>query len=61
MTNSTSFVRVFKEDPEFPGEFMLDLGDDLVNQLGWQIGDTVTWTDNQDGTWTLTKTTSLTA
>ena len=58
MANSTSFVRTLKEDPEFPGEFMLDLGNDLVNQLGWQIGDTVTWTDNQDGTWTLTKTTT---
>jgi ABC-type lipoprotein release transport system permease subunit len=52
-----TFVRQLHEDPEFPGEFMLDLGDDLVNQLGWKIGDTVTWTDNQDGTWTLTKTT----
>jgi len=61
MAKSTSFVRVLKEDPEFPGEFMLDLGNDLVDQLGWQIGDTVTWTDNQDGTWTLTKTTSPTA
>jgi ABC-type lipoprotein release transport system permease subunit len=58
MTKSTSFVRVLKEDLEFPGEFMLDLGDDLVNQLGWKIGDTVTWTDNQDGTWTLTKKTA---
>jgi ABC-type lipoprotein release transport system permease subunit len=57
MVKSTSFTRVLKEDPEFPGEFMLDLGNDLVDQLGWQIGDTVTWTDNQDGTWTLTKTT----
>ena len=58
MSNTTSFVRVLKEDPEFSGEFMLDLGDDLVTQLGWKIGDTVTWTDNQDGTWTLTKTTT---
>ena len=61
MAKSTSFVRVLKEDPEFPGEFMLDLGNDLVDQLGWQIGDTVTWTDNQDGTWTLTKTLAPTA
>ena len=60
MVKPNSFVRVLKEDPEFPGEFMLDLGDDLVNQLGWKIGDTVTWTDNQDGTWTLTKTSTLT-
>ena len=58
MDKITSFTRVLKEDPEFPGEFMLDLGDDLVNQLGWKIGDTVTWTHNQDGTWTLTRATA---
>ena len=61
MVKPNSFVRVLKEDPEFPGEFMLDLGDDLVNQLGWKIGDTVTWIDNKDGTWTLTKTLAPTA
>jgi ABC-type lipoprotein release transport system permease subunit len=58
MGKITSFVRVLKEDPEFPGEFMLDLGQDLVDQLGWKIGDTVTWRDNQDGTWTLTRATA---
>ena len=51
----TTFVRHLRPDPEHPGEFMLDLGDDLVTQLGWQVGDTVEWTDNQDGTWTLKK------
>lgn len=34
---------------------MLDLGDELVQSLGWQIGDHVEWTDNQDGSWTLRK------
>jgi hypothetical protein len=51
----TQFTRKLLEDPEYPGEFMLDLGDDLVNQLGWKIGDEITWTENQDGTWTLQK------
>ena len=55
MTNSTSFTRTLLEDPDHPGEFMLDLGQDLVDQLGWKIGDTVTWRDNLDGTWTLTR------
>ena len=49
------FTRTLSEDPELPGEFLLDLGDDLVNQLNWKIGDTITWIDNQDGTWTLKK------
>jgi hypothetical protein len=58
MVTATSFTRELKEDPDFPGEFMLDLGDELVNQLGWKVGDTVVWTDNQDGTWTLKKKTA---
>lgn len=49
------FIRTLIEDPEAPGEFLLDLGDDLVNQLNWKIGDTIMWIDNQDGTWTLKK------
>jgi ABC-type lipoprotein release transport system permease subunit len=49
------FTRTLIEDPETPGEFLLDLGDDLVNQLGWKVGDTITWINNLDGTWTLRK------
>ena len=54
MTQQT-FIRNLLEDPETPGEFLLDLGDDLVTQLGWKVGDQVEWIDNQDGTWTLKK------
>jgi len=43
------------EDPEDPTQLMLDLGSELCSSLGWQLGDTVLWTDNKDGTWTLTK------
>ena len=51
----TTFVRQLHPDPDQPGEFLLDLGDDLVTQLGWQAGDTIQWVDNKDGTWTLHK------
>jgi hypothetical protein len=43
------------EDPDNPDELLLDLGEELCAELGWQAGDTVTWTDNKDGTWTLLK------
>lgn len=43
------------DDPDNPGELLLDLGNDLCAELGWQVGDTVEWTDNKDGTWTLLK------
>ena len=43
------------EDPDHPGELLLDLGNELCEQLGWSEGDTLEWIDNQDGTYTLTK------
>ena len=42
------------KDPE-TGELMLDLGTELCAEMGWQVGDTVEWIDNQDGSWTLQK------
>lgn len=46
------------EDPEDPTQLMLDLGSELCSDLGWQTGDTILWTDNLDGTWTLQKLTT---
>ena len=36
-------------------DLILPLSDDLMKELGWKIGDTVRWTDNKDGTWSLHK------
>jgi hypothetical protein len=46
------------EDPDHPGELVLDLGLELCAQLGWQVGDTIEWTDQKDGTWLMTKSAS---
>jgi hypothetical protein len=43
------------EDDQDPEQLLLDLGTELCEQLGWRVGDTLTWTDNGDGSWTLTK------
>ena len=43
-----------EEDPE-TGDLVLPFSDELMAELGWKIGDTVTWTDMKDGSWTLTK------
>lgn len=43
------------EDPDNPGEFLLDLGHELCESMGWSVGDTIEWVDNQDGSWTLVK------
>jgi hypothetical protein len=37
------------------GELILPLGEEIMQGLDWKIGDTVTWTDNGDGSWTLNK------
>ena len=46
------------EDPDHPGELFLDLGLELCAQLGWQVGDTIEWIDQKDGTWLMTKSAS---
>ena len=36
-------------------EFILPLGNDVCDEVGWQVGDTIKWQDNGDGSYTLTK------
>jgi hypothetical protein len=43
------------EDPDHPGELLLDLGLELCAELEWQAGDTVEWIDQEDGSWILKK------
>jgi hypothetical protein len=32
----------------------IELPDELMEDMGWQPGDEIVWTDNGDGSWTLT-------
>jgi hypothetical protein len=34
---------------------MLEFPVDLMAEVGWEIGDNITWTDNKDGSFTLSK------
>ena len=43
------------EDPDNPGELLLDLGHALCAEIGWKVGDTVEWIDQKDGSWLLQK------
>ena len=47
-----SWITTIIEDPDHPGEMLLDLGE-ACKELGWKEGDTVQWIDNKDRTWTL--------
>jgi hypothetical protein len=40
---------------EETGEHMLEFPVDLMAEVGWEIGDNITWTDNKDGSFTLSK------
>ena len=42
------------ETDEF-GDLVLPLSDELCEHLGVKIGDNINWTDNGDGTWSITK------
>ena len=44
---------IIEEDEE--GNLVLPLSDDMLEELGWEIGDTIDWTDNKDGSWSMTK------
>ena len=45
---------IVEEDPE-TGELMLPFSDEMLSEVGWKTGDTLTWTDNKNGCWTLSK------
>jgi len=45
---------VLDTDPE-SGDLIMPIPDELMDKMNWQIGDTVIWKDNQDGTWSLSK------
>ena len=49
-----SWIVTIEEDHK-TGELLIQLPDDLVDRKGWSEGDTIKWTSNEDGSWTLTK------
>ncbi|BBM66922.1 hypothetical protein ACAS43_000700 [Vibrio parahaemolyticus] len=37
------------------GEHYFEIPDEYLDELGWQTGDSVIWTQNSDGSFSLTK------
>ena len=50
--NSTVVTLV--TDPE-TGDLILPLNDEIFSETGWEIGDTLEWIDQEDGSWVLRK------
>lgn len=46
-------IVTLEEDED--GNLVLPLSDEMMAELGWKIGDTINWNDNEDGTWTMSK------
>jgi hypothetical protein len=36
-------------------ELFIEFPPDAINQVGWDIGDTLEWVDNEDGSWNISK------
>ena len=54
MTEKTWIVEL-EEDPE-TGDLVMPLPPAILKELGWDIGDTLTWDqDKETGSWSLTK------
>jgi hypothetical protein len=51
----TSWTVTIEQDPNNPDECIIPLPPDLLDLQGWSEGDTLDWSDNKDGTWSLTK------
>jgi hypothetical protein len=51
----TKWVLETKEDPE-TGDILLEFPPELLDQVGWNEGDTLNFSDNGDGSWSITKT-----
>ena len=49
-----SWILEVKEDPE-TGDSILEFPPDMLEATGWKEGDDLIWTDNNDGSFTLTK------
>jgi len=49
-----SWTVTTEEDPD-TGDVILPIPPELLDQMGWQEGDTLKWDDNHDGSFTLAK------
>ena len=50
----TNWTLTLEEDPA-TGDLMMPFPPDLLNQVGWDLGDVIIWEDLHNGTWGLKK------
>lgn len=52
---STSYTAQITQDPNDENEMILTFDPEMLQNLGWQEGDEIIWTDNEDGTYSIKK------
>lgn len=55
MTETNKRWTITLETDPYTGELIMPLPPDALAQMGWDFGDTLVWTDNHDGSWSITK------
>jgi antitoxin component of MazEF toxin-antitoxin module len=50
-----SYTLLVEEDPEDPESLLLNLPDEILESVGWKIGDVLVWNIEDDGTIILKK------
>jgi hypothetical protein len=53
LSNNRWIIEV--KENEKTKELYIEFPDDALSQVGWDIGDTLNWTDMGDGSWSLSK------
>jgi hypothetical protein len=51
----TCWTITLEEADDGSGDLVMPLPPDLLESAGWKEGDILDWTDNKNGTWSLTK------
>jgi hypothetical protein len=52
---SKSWTLTLEAADDGSGDLVLPLTDEIMAEAGWQIGDTLEWIDNENGTWSIRK------
>ena len=55
MSSANKTWSVYLETDPKTGDLILPLTDEMTAELGWEVGDTLEWIDNKDGSWTIKK------
>ena len=51
----TRWTITLEEADDGSGDLIMPLPSELLESAGWKEGDILTWTDNKDGSWSLSK------